>query len=322
MHAFSGLQTGKQLAAYGQSVITAVLQQFQGSIPPAISTAVSGVALADIQTCFCGGTMDWTKLTLSLTGLFSLAPTGNVSSIEPFRPIIAGALSSVFSPDFLCSSASCKLTTSDIMTLVDALKTTVLPQEVRPELDFTSIQWCPAETSSGRKIKQDFTLAGTVDSFSAAQQTSFKKSFVSAINAGIADKFLKVTAGQVSLTVSSASIKVEAAVDVASPSLVTAVSSQMTTMASQSSAALSSTLGVSVEAVATPQSAIIAEGRVVGNSGSDDSSISTDVIIGAAAAGGGVLLIVLVLAFMMMSRKKKSVTIAKSVEPAVNVVKS
>jgi hypothetical protein len=299
-----------QSIAYGQSVLNAVLTQFGSDIPPPIVTAARGVDTTDLVTCFCGGTMDWGRSFRGIADTFGLIPTAPANAPAPtleqtvgaFRPLIAGVLSSIFSPYGFCSSASCKRVTADIMALVDALKSSFVADQpwLGTELSFADIAWCPTNAFSGSKLTQVFTIGGTVEAFNDAQQTLFKEKFVDAINAGSGNQFLKLTAGQVSLTISSGSVNVEASIDVSSPSLYAATAASLSTLASSTPADLTTTLGVTVEAAAAPQTQAIAEGT---DSGGGGGSSNTGAIAGGVAAG--VVVLVLVLAAMMMMMKKK-----------------
>jgi len=103
---------------------------------------------------------------------------------------------------------------------------------------------CPPADVRGYNLEVSFTVAGTVDSFDATQQDSFKTNLATALTSSKG----AVTKEQISLVVSSASINIEATIQVFSPSLKTEVTSQLTNVLSDPAVA-SSALGVSVTAV-------------------------------------------------------------------------
>jgi hypothetical protein len=270
--------------------------------------------------------MNYNKFLLGAAGLLPLV---NGASDGEHRVLIAGGLSTVFSPYFLCSSAPCKALTSDIMSVVNLIKDSITTltsagddaRDLVDELAFADVAWCPADPSdgaaaksSGKTIKQTFKLGGTVEAFGTSQRNTFKQKYVDAINGGITNEFLRLLPAQVTLTVSAGSINVEAAVEVASTDLASSVTTSMTALTSQSTAALTTSLGVTVEeAPAAPTEEVVVEQQavaIVANVGG--SSGSPVVLIAAAAAVLVIIAVVLTCMKMKMGKGAKSPSGANS----------
>ena len=232
----------------------------------------------------------------------------NVTSLAlsyNYQPVVSGVVTSIFSPNYLCSSAPCKQLTADTMALISAGSS--LAGELAGYLTFSSIEWCPAEgAGAGTTVKQTFTVAGDVASFGASQQLAFKRALVTQLNAGITNDWSKVTVGQVALAVSSASLSIEASIATSSDTVKSSISASMTTLASAPTATLSAALGVSVEAVAAPTETVVVEQEAAPVVGLPGSGGGISIVVIVAAAGGAVFLLVVLIFVKVCLCKKKS----------------
>jgi len=106
---------------------------------------------------------------------------------------------------------------------------------------------CPPEGVSGYVVTTTFTVDATVESFDATAQASFKANYADMLNGASADLAGTFTAADVTLAISSGSIAIQASVVALSPAVSTTVEA---TINSMDATTISSTLGVTVNAIA------------------------------------------------------------------------
>ena len=160
----------------------------------------------------------------------------------------------------------------------------------------------PPGSATVTTVVATFTLAGTVEAF---DETPFKTSLASTLGGGI-----EPTA--ISLSVTSASVRVDATI--LAPSAAVA-STAMSTLTSMSAAWLSASLGVTVEAVTDVSSQNSqqqnSQQQTSTSAGSDN---SMGMVIGAVI--GGVVIIGIIVCILFMLRKRGGTKVSATAAPA------
>uniref|UniRef100_A0A7S3AT75 Uncharacterized protein n=1 Tax=Haptolina ericina TaxID=156174 RepID=A0A7S3AT75_9EUKA len=243
-----------------------------------------------------------------VSALDTAAGGGALSSISSADVVntMYMVLGGVFGPKSLCSSASCKAFTGDIMGIVNAAGTDVHDLDTLVLTQVAETKWCPDEAGVvGFALTQTFTLEyASVETFTEAKQEDFKQALVREINAGVS-KGARLSTSAISLKITLASINVEVTIRTAQPALHDAAKSKMGAMASLTPTKLTTMLGVPVSKSPTEpvQSTIAASGGDGSGNGSGGSS-NTGMIIGAVCGGVGLVVLLALVAALIAKNKK------------------
>jgi len=329
---------------FGLDVLSSALQYYGGDaggnhIPDAIVTAVGDLQADTIVGTLCGRTLDWTAMFLGVAEALSVlaAPSSSADAADLLiehsssanvhnethqressteTELIARVCSSVFSPSFLCSSATSKELTAQVMDIVHAVGSAI--DEVAFLTDVASNDWCPSTHSAGVRIKQTYVVAGDVSSFDAA---AFKTRLVTWLNRRSSSNYFRLTPSMVSLELTGGSVHVHATIAAAPPQL---VSDMQSTLEGASSTDLTSNLGVVVESVSSVTADEVDVGIFVNpplTDGNGSGKLESLDLIAAIAGGVGGIVLLLAVAWacarsLCASKAKATVKEVEGSKPA------